>query len=91
MGRRLTTFRVEIDFSPSLAFLSSICPWLRLFYAGEYQSGTNNISKPQASSDGKGCGWGEAKTTAGERVMPEWRLYSVLERKRACLDSRVIA
>ena len=30
VGRRLTTFRVELDFSPSSAFLFSICPWLHV-------------------------------------------------------------
>ena len=38
----------------------------RHFAAVSYQSGTNNISKPQSSCNGKGCGWGKLKTyTAG--------------------------
>ena len=32
VGRRLITFRVELDFSPSLVSLFSICPWLHVYF-----------------------------------------------------------
>ena len=53
----------------------------RCLNAGGYQSGTNNESTPQSSSNGKGCGWGKLKIQRGRGYCLSGHLES--ERQQA--------